>query len=848
MAAAHGLDARVALPEAHGKFLYRGLEKFYVRGVTYGTFRPDDSGHEFYDREVVAADFAAMAGHGINAVRTYTVPPRWLLDLAEGRGLRVLVGIPWEQHVAFLSDRGRARSIVQRVKESVTGCAGHPAILGYVVGNEIPAPIVRWHGRKRVEHFLEDLYLTAKDEDPDALVTYVNYPSTEYLDLPFLDLCAFNVYLESPDELTAYLARLQNMAGDKPLVLAEVGLDSHRNGEATQAASLRWQTSTAFAAGCAGTFVFAWTDEWYRGGHDIDDWDFGLTDRQRQPKAALRAIEAVYANVPFPHREWPRVSAVVCTHNGSHTIRETCEGLLDVDYPDLEVIVVDDGSTDATPTIIERYPFRVIRTEHLGLSAARNVGAAAATGTYVVYLDDDAWPDPHWSRYLVHTFEQGGFAAVGGPNIPPPDESETAQCVARAPGGPTHVLMDDVRAEHVPGCSFAVRRSVLEELGGFDPHFRVAGDDVDFCWRIHESGDRIGFSPGAVVWHRRRGSVRAYYRQQRGYGRAEALLERKWPERYNSAGHPTWSGRVYGPGGVGAFSARRSRIYYGTWGMGLFQRLYHPPASLWASLPATPEWWLLIAALAALSLLGVLWHPLLLFAPVLLIALGLVAIEAVRGAWSGWRGEQARTRLRLLTAALFLIQPVARLVGRIEFGLRPWWPRAAAGFALPLPREVTVWSEQWRPHADRVGSAESAIRALGNAPRRGGDYDGWDLEIRAGLLGAARVRHVVEEHGEGRQLVRFRVAPRLSPAGIALPALFALLALAAAESGAVSVALVVGGLAAGALLLAVREVSIATALALHGAERCGEEDDGRVLLERIYRSREETLGVARAVD
>src|SRR5438132_489656 len=83
-----------------------------------------------------------------------------------------------------------------------------------------PAPIVRWHGRRRIERFVERLYEAAKDEDPDGLVTYVNYPSTEYLQLPFVDFACFNVYLEMLECFERYLARLHNLAGDKPVVMA----------------------------------------------------------------------------------------------------------------------------------------------------------------------------------------------------------------------------------------------------------------------------------------------------------------------------------------------------------------------------------------------------------------------------------------------------------------------------------------------------------------------------------------------------------------------------------------------------------------------------------------------------
>src|SRR2546429_8580050 len=138
------------------------------------------------------------------------------------------------------------------VRAEVRARAGHPAILCYTIGNEIPASIVRWHGRRKLERFLERLYWAAKDEDPQCLVTYVNYPSTEYLELPFLDFACFNVFLEQRDRLADYLARLQNLVGDRPLLMTELGLDSIRNGEDGQAKAVGWQLRTAFEAGCAG--------------------------------------------------------------------------------------------------------------------------------------------------------------------------------------------------------------------------------------------------------------------------------------------------------------------------------------------------------------------------------------------------------------------------------------------------------------------------------------------------------------------------------------------------------------------------------------------------------------------
>jgi O-antigen biosynthesis protein len=758
----------VARPEVRGKFLFAGDRKLYLRGVTYGTFRPDGEGFEYGDERIVEHDFEQMSAAGVNAVRTYTVPPRWLLDAALRHGLYVMVGVPWEQHVAFLDDAGRARSIEQRVRERVRACAGHPAVLCYTIGNEIPAPIVRWHGRHRIESFLERLYRAAKSEDPSALVTYVNYPSTEYLQLEFVDLVCFNVYLESPDRLVPYLARLQNLTGDRPLLLAEVGLDSRRNGEVAQAAALDWQVRTAFAAGCAGAFVFAWTDEWHRGGFDIDDWDFGLTARDRQPKPALSAVRDAFTEVPFGRNlPWPRVSVVVCSHNGARTIRDTMEGLRHLDYPNFEVIVVDDGSTDATAMIAGAYDVRLIRTENRGLSSARNTGLAAATGEIVAYTDDDARPDPHWLTYLAAAFGTTDHAGIGGPNIAPPGDGPIADCVANAPGGPVHVLLTDQVAEHIPGCNMAFRKDRLEAVGGFDPRFRVAGDDVDICWRLQEREWTLGFSPAALVWHHRRNSVRTYWKQQQGYGKAEALLEAKWPERYNAAGHISWTGRMYGKGLTEALRARRGRIYHGTWGSALFQSMYEPAPSLIASLPLMPEWWLIVAILAGLSLLGIWWAPLLVTLPFLLIALlAPVAQAAVSARQAQFTsvpsGFGKPFKLRALTAFLHLIQPLARLRGRLRFGLTPWRHRGSHSWRFPRPTAVTVWSEEWRSPEDWLRNVETRLRERGSIVMRGGDFDRWDLGVRGGLFGGARLIMAIEEHGAQRQLVRFRVAPRFS--------------------------------------------------------------------------------------
>lgn len=560
-----------------------------------------------------------------------------------------------------------------------------------------------------------------------------------------------------------------------------------------------------FASGAAGAFVFSWTDEWHRGGEDVYDWEFGLVDRERRPKPALAAVQAAYAAAPLALPEWPRVSVVVCTYNGSATIRDCLEGLAKLEYPDFEVIVIDDGSTDGTGELVRDYDVRLVRTENRGLSAARNLGLELATGEITAYTDDDAYPDPHWLHYLVQAFRSGEYVAVGGPNLPPPGDGLIAEAVANSPGGPMQVLLSDREAEHIPGCNMAFRTDALRELGGFDPQFRTAGDDVDVCWRIQQASWKVGFHPAALVWHHRRKTIRTYWKQQTGYGKAEAMLQRKWPEKYNVAGHVVWSGRVYGRGLQQPLGSVQ-RVYHGVWGLAPFQSICEPPPSLLQCLPLMPEWYFILMALGELSLLGLVWHPLLWASPLFFVALAASLSQAVLGVSratqrSAVRRGLASVQLRVLTAYLHLLQPLARLIGRIRQGLTPWRARRVSVSRFPRAhQQATMVSGAWESPQEKLTNLERALLRAGAVVRRGGEFARWDLELQGGLLGGARVLLSVEDLCPGQQLVRFRSWPALRSWGLVLFMVLVLLAAGATVDHA-WIAGVTLGLAGLALLL-----------------------------------------------
>lgn len=747
-----------------GKFLFIGKEKFYLKGVTYGTFSPEEDGNQFPEASIIERDIAQMVANGFNCIRTYTVPPKHLLDIAQANNLKVMIGLPWEQHITFLDDKSNKKDIVRRVQDGARACSGHPAVLCFAIGNEIPASIVRWYGKEKIEQFLKVLYKAVKTVDPATLVTYVNYPTTEYLDLSFLDFDCWNVYLETPQKLSSYIARLHNLSGDRPMILAEIGLDSMRNGHQKQADVLQWQIETIFGKGCAGLFVFAWTDQWWRGGAEIEDWDFGLVDRERNAKPALHAVSEAMKYIPVPKAmDLPFISVVICSYNGSATIRQTLSELLNLSYPRFEVVVVNDGSTDNLAAIVAEYPVQLINSpKNAGLSSARNIGMMESQGEIVAYLDDDAYPDPQWLHYLAYAYRTSTHDSIGGPNIAPSEDGPIAICVANAPGGPVHVLETDEIAEHIPGCNMSFRREALLKISGFDPVYRSAGDDVDACWRIQQNGGTIGFHPAALVWHHRRNSIKAYWKQQKGYGKAEALLEVKWPAKYNGFGHLTWAGRIYGNGCTIPVKLKKDRVFYGSWGSALFQSIYEPGNGLVNGLPLMPEWYFIVALLGSLSLLGLLWTPLLWTLVLFVASLFVILIQAVSSALNNSMLPENRKKWRYYALIIFLhiIQPVARLYGRLKHGLTPWrkrgnTPSGEYVFALG-PQVFTYWSETWRSIDEWLILIEANLIKNKTTTQRGGDFDRWDIQLRNGIVSVNRAVLTIEEHGAGKQFVRLK--------------------------------------------------------------------------------------------
>jgi GT2 family glycosyltransferase len=775
-----------------GKFFRVGEKKFSIRGLTYGPFSPGEGADGVKHGAVLAADLASIVAAGANTIRLYESPPEGFLDVCAEHGLRVIVGVAWPDHVDFVSQEGLWDSCVEQLRRAVISHRGHPALLGYFVGNEISATIVRWLGPRRVKVLLEELIATGRSEDPQALFAYANYPSTEYLNPGNADFIAYNVYLESDEELTSYIARLQNIAGDKPLVVSESGADSLAMGMNEQARVMASGVDACIHGGVAGVFVFSFTDEWYRGGEDVTGWEFGVVTRQREKKPAYDLLksrfEVMKGGADAIKLSWvPKISVIICSYNGSSTLRDCLESVTGLCYPDFEVIVIDDGSIDSLAGIAGQSPGVIyVRQEHAGLGVARNRGATEARGEILAYTDDDCVVDEDWLHYLAAAFENSGFAAVGGPNISPPPVNRTEACVAAAPGAPAHVLLDDCIAEHLPGCNLAVTREAFEAVGGFCPGYIAAGDDVDFCWRLQDAGFVIGFSPPAMVWHRRRISVRAYLRQQIGYGRAEAILIGEHPERYGMMGGARWRGIVYS-GNRGELGLA-SRIYRGVFGYAAFQAVYVPAESDFSRISTGIHW---VLATALLSLAGVFFSPLL---PAALLMGFCTLFSALKQAYSsridpGYAGPGSRLLLMLLCLAQPVLRGAARSLGAVQGGSAPRGTLRPGNFfrvpKIALWKRVgglQIWSEKGFGRDLLLQDSASALQRSGLAFSLDNGWRDWDLEVHSDPLWRVQLTTLTEYHGDAQCLTRARFTSKATALNIILN-VFMVLVLAACAWG-----------------------------------------------------------------
>ena len=256
-----------------------------------------------------------------------------------------------------------------------------------------------------------------------------------------------------------------------------------------------------------------------------------------------RAVEELPAAVPEPEPFRPPISVVICTRDRGGLLREAVGSVLASDYPDFEVVVVDNaGSTSETRDVALRHPDPRVRYVHeplAGLSYGRNRGMQVAAHEYVAFIDDDVVVDRHWLTGIARGFGRDPRVGLVCGLVPSGEIRTRTQawfdqrvtwadarkpCVYSLSSPPAELPLFPFQVgAYGTGANTALTRTAFERLGGFDVTLGVGqptkgGEDIDMYLRMLAAGYFISVEPSAITWHRHRSDLPALKAQARGYG------------------------------------------------------------------------------------------------------------------------------------------------------------------------------------------------------------------------------------------------------------------------------------------------------------------------------------------
>lgn len=308
--------------QIRGKAIYVDGRPFLIKGMHYGPWRPGTGPNKNYPYpapELIDSDLKLIREMNVNTILVVD-PPSYVLDLAQKHGLKVLYSFTINWWALGTPQFATTRKDIEK---RVSDYRQEPALLGWVLGNEVPDSAIEQRGEKPIRDGLLDLYGAVKELDNQHFITHSNWPITKSLDLRFLDVTSFNIYPLWPPEVVAngygnYIQKvLQPIAGNKPLLITEFGANTIEAGDEGQARLLRSSWQGLRSAGACGGVVFEFADEWWKNYdnpkhsgdwwnrepapddekvHDLDPEEYyGVMTAERQPRIAAAAVKEIFA-------------------------------------------------------------------------------------------------------------------------------------------------------------------------------------------------------------------------------------------------------------------------------------------------------------------------------------------------------------------------------------------------------------------------------------------------------------------------------------------------------------------------------------------------------------------------
>ena len=234
------------------------------------------------------------------------------------------------------------------------------------------------------------------------------------------------------------------------------------------------------------------------------------------------------------------ITVIIPFRNASATLQNCLNTLLSQSYTSAEFILVDNNSSDNSREIARQFlnshpcfPMKLISEDTLGASAARNRGAQESTGDWLVFTDSDCMPDSNWLKDFTGHIEGGEptIGAIAGCIFP----SATKSIIGRFLGLftlPANTQQRILKSYTLvdggfPTANFAIRKSLFNQIGGFDETIQIYGEDHDLCIKVYTAGQVIKAITNAIVRHIHREHVMPLIKQAYGFGTAHALLMRK---------------------------------------------------------------------------------------------------------------------------------------------------------------------------------------------------------------------------------------------------------------------------------------------------------------------------------
>ena len=236
------------------------------------------------------------------------------------------------------------------------------------------------------------------------------------------------------------------------------------------------------------------------------------------------------------------ISVVVAVRNEARHIAKCIESLVNQDYDDYEIIVVDGMSEDGTYEILKemqkKYDFKLLRNEKRNAAAGRNIGIKKAKGDVVAFIDGDAAASRDWLLRIKEAMSKNEVAGVGGPDMLPDNAPPIARIIGYVMTSPLarggrlnpstqHTLMEKERyVGHIPTCNLAIKKEIFYYVGTFDESF-VKGQDLELNYRITKAGYKLLYSPSIRVVHHRKERISLFARQIYKWAKAKVAIIKK---------------------------------------------------------------------------------------------------------------------------------------------------------------------------------------------------------------------------------------------------------------------------------------------------------------------------------